>query len=372
MNGERLNIVILGLSITSSWGNGHATTFRGLVRALDALGHKVSFLERDVPWYAANRDLPEPPYGRTFLYESLDDLDRRFAARVREADAVIIGSYVPEGVEVGKWAMETAGGVVAFYDIDTPVTLSRLKTGDFAYLSPELVPRYDIYLSFAGGQALRTLEEEWGAQRAAPLYCSVDPSHYSPAAEPGVTWDLGYMGTYSSDRQPPLDQLLLQAARRYSAGRFVVAGPQYPASIAWPSNVERIDHLPPSRHCDFYNRQRFTLNITRADMVALGHSPSVRLFEAAACATPVISDWWEGLDAFFTPGEEILISQSPEETLRYLQEIPEEEAGKIGRRAREKVLKAHTATHRAQELAQYIREIGNPAAPSPQTSATGT
>ncbi len=234
----------------------------------------------------------------------------RFAAAVREADAVIVGSYVPEGVAVGDWVTRTAGGLTAFYDIDTPVTLAKLERGDLEYLSPALIPRYDLYLSFTGGPTLERLEREFGSPRALPLYCSVDPSLYFPESCERK-WDLGYLGTYSADRQPPLEALLVEPARRWGDGRFCVAGPQYPADIAWPTNVSRIEHLPPARHRAFYNQQAFTLNITRADMVRAGYSPSVRLFEAAACGVPIISDWWDGLGTVFRPGEEILISRGP-------------------------------------------------------------
>lgn len=358
----RLRIVILGLSITSSWGNGHATTFRGLVRELDARGHDVLFLERDVPWYAENRDLPRPPYGRTELYDSLASLRARFHDEIRDADFVMVGSYVPDGAAVGEWATRTARGVTAFYDIDTPVTLARLERGDEEYLSEGLIPRYDRYLSFTGGPTLDLLEDRYGSPRALPLYCSFDPDLYHPEDRP-IRWDLGYMGTYSDDRQPPLDALLLEPARRLPAGRFVVAGPQYPEDIAWPSGVERIAHLPPREHRAFYNAQRFTLNITRADMRAAGFSPSVRLFEAAACGVPIISDWWEGLDAFFVPGEEILIAHRAEDTLRFLHDIPAEEARAIGRRARARVLARHTAAHRAAELETFILEAMGAALP---------
>src|SRR5437868_7052738 len=166
-----MKLVILGLSITSSWGNGHATNYRGLVRALAARGHDVLFLERDVPWYAANRDLPEPPWGSTELYESLDDLGERFADDVRDADLVAVGSFVPEGADVGRWVVDTAGGVTAFYDIDTPVTLARLERGERDYLTPELVRRYALYLSFTGGPILERIERVFGAGRARPFYC---------------------------------------------------------------------------------------------------------------------------------------------------------------------------------------------------------
>lgn len=350
-----LHIVILGLSITSSWGNGHATTFRGLVRELAARGHDVLFLERDVPWYATSRDLPHPPYGRTELYGSLSELQDRFTGEVRDADAVVVGSYVPEGVALGQWVQDTARGVKAFYDIDTPVTLAKLARGDFEYLSPSLIPGYDLYLSFAGGSALTRLEQEYGSPRARPFYCSVDPALYAPD-ELECEWDLGYMGTYSDDRQPPLDRLLIEPAHQWAAGRFVVAGPQYPSSVPWPPNVARIEHLPPAEHRAFYNKQRWTLNITRADMVAVGYSPSVRLFEAAACGVPILSDYWEGLETFFALGTEIVVTRSPQETLRALRDVPDEERRTIGMRARARVLAAHTAAHRAAELEKYLNE----------------
>src|SRR5688572_11948202 len=188
----RLRIVIIGLSITSSWGNGHATTYRGLVRELSRRGHDVVFLEHDKPWYASNRDMANPPFGRTALYPGVAELKDRFANDVRSADLVIVGSYVPEGVAVGEWVVRTAGGLTAFYDIDTPVTLAKLERGDTEYLSPELIPKYGMYLSFTGGPTLRRLEREFGSPQALPLYCSVDPELYYPDPEAARRWDLGY------------------------------------------------------------------------------------------------------------------------------------------------------------------------------------
>ncbi len=350
-----LKIVILGLSITSSWGNGHATTYRGLVRELTARGHQVLFLERDLEWYASNRDMAHPPFGRTELYSNLKELKDRFRKAVRSADVVIVGSYVQDGAAIGEWVTKTAQGVTAFYDIDTPVTIGRLAQGDIDYLSRSLIPRYHLYLSFTGGPILEHLENRYGSPMARPLYCSVDPALYYPRRrEP--KWDLGYMGTYSDDRQPALERLLLKPARAWPQGRFAVAGPQYPKAIRWPPNVKRFVHLSPAKHRAFYNAQKFTLNITRAQMIAAGYSPSVRLFEAAACATPIISDPWPGLETFFTPGEEILIARSPADTLRYLREIPEAERRRLGERARARVLARHTARHRALELETYLRE----------------
>jgi spore maturation protein CgeB len=356
MSPPRLRIVILGLSITSSWGNGHATTYRALVRELARRGHDVLFLERDVEWYAAHRDLPASAEGRVELYRDREELARRFTAAVREADLVIVGSYVPEGVAVGEWVTRIATGVRAFYDIDTPVTLAKLARGDTEYLSPELIPRYDLYLSFTGGPTLERLERVYGAPEARALYCSVDPALYYP--EPLIPrYDLGYMGTYSADRQPGLERLLLDPARQAPDRRFVVAGPQYPDSVRWPANVTRIEHLPPARHRRFYGGQRYTLNLTRADMVAAGFSPSVRLFEAAACGTPIISDFWDGLETVLTPGSEILVASSTRQVLEYLRELGESERQALGRRARRRVLAAHTAAHRAAELEEHVLRL---------------
>jgi spore maturation protein CgeB len=356
MSVPRLRIVIIGLSITSSWGNGHATTYRGLVRELAARGHDVLFLERDMPWYASNRDLPRPPHGRTVLYGAIDELKRRFTSQVREADLVIVGSYVPEGALIGEWVTRTARGVTAFYDIDTPVTLARLGRGELEYLTRALIPRYQMYLSFTGGPTLERLEREYGAQSARSLYCAVDPEIYHPLDVP-ARYDLGYMGTYSADRQGRLMHLLMEPARQWWEGRFVVAGPQYPASIRWPANVRRLEHLPPGLHPGFYGAQRFTLNITRADMVAAGFSPSVRLFEAAACGTPIVSDAWDGIEGVLTPGREVLVARSAADVLGYVRDLPEHERRAIGARARARVLAEHTAAHRAEELEGHVLSL---------------
>jgi spore maturation protein CgeB len=362
MSENSLSIVIVGLSVTSSWGNGHATTYRSLIRELVRRGHDVTFLERDVPWYAENRDLQALFGCRIELYQNLHQLKTRLRLDVMMADMVIVGSYVPEGAHVGEWVLSAATGVVAFYDIDTPVTLAKLERDECEYLTPELIAQYQLYLSFTGGPTLERLEREYASPRARALYCSVDPALYYPETEKdtrerNVRWDLGYMGTYSEDRQRHVQRLLLDPARRWRGGQFALAGPQYPRSIRWPANVKRIEHLPPSWHRSFYNRQRFTLNITRADMIRAGYSPSVRLFEAAACGTPIISDSWEGLDTIFVPGSEILIARNTEDTLRLLRETSEEERLAIAQRARRRVLSAHTAAHRALELETYALEL---------------
>lgn len=353
-----MKFVVCGLSITSSWGNGHATTYRALLRELAARGHDILFLERDTSWYADNRDLSDPPYCETALYGSVEELKDRFSRDVRQADVVIVGSYVPDGVEVGNWVTKTARGVTAFYDIDTPVTLAKLQRGDGEYLAPELIPNYQLYLSFTGGPTLRHIEQHYGSPSARVLYCSVDPAAYYPE-ERRKKWVMGYLGTYGADRQPTLDAFLVAPARRCKEASFAVAGPLYPPEIRWPKNVQRIDHLAPAEHRSFYNSQKFTLNVTRADMVRAGYSPSVRLFEAAACGTPIISDYWNGLDSILKIGREILVARSTAEALSYLTGLHEPDRVRIGNAARKRVLSRHTAAHRAAELEQYVVEALN-------------
>lgn len=345
-----MKIVVLGLSLSSSWGNGHATTFRALLSAFAARGHDILFLERNVPWYAAHRDLDAPDYCRLAFYDDLPGLDA-WRAEIAAADAVIVGSYVPDGIAIGHYALDHAQGVTAFYDIDTPVTLTALREGRCDYLTAELIAGYDLYCSFTGGPTLDLLEREYGSPMARALYCSVDTDAYRPMPVE-KRWDLTYLGTYSPDRQPTLEALLIDPARRMPEKRFAVAGPQYPDDIDWPANVERIDHLPPADHAAFYSASRYTLNVTRADMIAAGWSPSVRLFEAAACGTPILSDIWPGIDELLRPGSEILLAKGSDDIVAWLAE----DASAVGAAARERILTGHSAACRAAELERYLEE----------------
>lgn len=340
--------VFIGLSLSSSWGNGHATTYRALLKALAARGHDLVFLERDVPWYAQHRDLKQAPYCRLALYESLRELDLRHRSTVQDADAVVVGSYVPDGIAVGDWALSTAQGRTAFYDIDTPETFAALERGNCEYLSRDQIARYDLYLTFTGGEAIDRLLD-MGSPKAAPLYCSVDPAVHAPVRTPR-RWQLGYLGTYSADRQPSLEQLLLAPALALPKATFAVAGAQYPEETVWPANVQHIAHLPPDVHAAFYSAQRYTLNLTRQAMRRIGYSPSVRLFEAAACGTPILSDDWPGLDTFFKRGEEILIVSDSAEVEAILRDRDAAKRDAIAAAARRRVLSNHTAAHRAAEL----------------------
>jgi spore maturation protein CgeB len=361
MTAQRLDLVFLGLSLSSSWGNGHATTYRALLRGLAARGQRLLFLERDVPWYAAARDLAQPEFCRLELYDGVADLDARFGACIAAADAVVVGSYVPDGIAVIDLVLGRTPRLCAFYDIDTPITVASLQDDRCGYLAARQVPALDLYLSFTGGPLLQCLEQRFGARLACPLYCSVDAGRYQPRAMP-MRWDLGYLGTYAEDRQPALQRLLIEPARLLPHRRFVVAGSQYPASINWPGNVERIEHVPPADHAAFYCQQHFTLNVTRADMVRCGWSPSVRLFEAAACGTPIISDRWDGLDALLPEGEAVIVADGCEDVVAALRHADASERDRISGNARRIVLARHTGEARACELERWIEAARDGAA----------
>ncbi len=356
-----MKVVIFGLTITSAWGNGHATTFRSLVKALTRKGHQVVFVEKDVEWYRNNRDLPRPEYCMLELYGEWGLNEARLLNLCWDADAVVVGSYFPDAIPAMKAMTEAAIRPLLFYDIDTPITLRGLReSGEVAYLDAAMIPHLDAYLSFAGGPALLELEQRFGAKKAVAFYCSVDADIYkSSPAQQEFRCDLSYLGTYAEDRQAKLMQLLNLPAKLLPEQRFIVAGAMYPAETAWASNVIRYPHVGPPDHPSFYSSARFSLNLTRSDMVTAGYSPSVRLFEASACGATIISDRWSGLEEFLTPGEEILTPSDGREVGEILVHLSDAEREQIGARARERILAQHTSSHRATQFEEIVASLGS-------------
>ena len=354
-----MKIVIFGLTITSSWGNGHATTYRSLCKALHARGHSIDFIEKDVEWYRSNRDLPEPGYCKVQLYEEWQPSKTWLAGLARDADVIVIGSYYPDAILVTEHLLQAGCGPIVFYDIDTPITLKWLRLqGGCHYLDGAMIPNYAAYRSFTGGPALHELENRFGSPCAVPFYCSVDPELYHPTPVRDIyRCDMSYLGTYAPDRQPKLMQWLNGAAELLPAADFIVAGPQYPDFVPWQPNVRRMMHLSPPDHPAFYSSSRFTLNLTRDDMVAAGYSPSVRLFEASACGAAMLSDPWVGMEEFLTPGVDILLPKDADEVALILSDWADAERIAMGQRARDRILDTHTSSHRAEQFEHVVSSL---------------
>lgn len=344
-------LAIFGLTVSSSWGNGHATLWRGLCRALAARGWHTVFYERDQPFYAGSRDLHALEGGELVLYRDWADVAARAREDVRDADAAIVTSFCPDGIVATELVCGAEGPARVFYDLDTPVTLDALSRREpLSYVGAAGFSGFDLVLSYTGGPALDALRDRLGARRVAPLYGHVDPDAYRPGAPvDDFAADLSYIGTYAADRQAMLETLFMRPAARRPGTRFVIAGAQYPADFPWTPNIFFVRHLPPALHPAFYASSRLTLNVTRAAMAANGWCPSGRLFEAAACGAAIVSDWWPGLDRFFEPDREILVAESEAEMLAILAEDPAA-CRDLGRRARERVLAEHTSAHRAAAL----------------------
>jgi spore maturation protein CgeB len=355
-----MKLVVFGLTISSSWGNGHATILRGLFRALIERGHRVVFFERDVPYYAAHRDLRELPGGQLHLYSDWPDALGLARFELADADVAMVTSYCSDGIAAADLVCDS-NAVRVFYDLDTPVTLSQRRKGEaLSYLPSGGLGDFDLVLSFTGGGAIDALRFELGARKVAPLYGSVDPEVHRPvAASERYRNDFSYLGTYAADRQSALERLFLVPAQRLPAKRLVLAGAQYPQDFPWSDNIYFVRHLAPNEHPTFFSSSRLTLNVTRSTMAAMGWCPSGRLFEAAACGTPLVTDWWEGLDEFFTPGEQIIVAENSDDAVAAL-ELSDAELARISRAARERTLSEHTAPVRANELEQLLASAREP------------
>jgi spore maturation protein CgeB len=351
-----VKIVIFGLTISSAWGNGHATLWRGLCRALGTHGHDVTFFEHDVPYYAAHRDCVEPDGCHLRLYGDWADVCREAERELAGADVAMVTSYCPDGVEAST-AVLASSALRVFYDLDTPITLSRLSKGEpVSYLPADGLGDFDLVLSYTGGRALSELRSRLGAQQVAPLYGSVDPdAHYRVAPSASCRADLSYLGTYAVDRQERLEELFVEPARRRPDRKFVIGGSQYPVDFPWAPNIYYVSHMPPPLHPEFYCSSALTLNVTRGAMAEMGYCPSGRLFEAAACGTPIVSDSWEGLERFFEAGREILIANRADDVLAAL-DLPAEALAGIADAARDRTLTEHTAECRAVELERTLEQ----------------
>jgi spore maturation protein CgeB len=350
-----VKIVIFGLTVTSSWGNGHATLWRALIRALIRRKHDVGFFEKDVPYYAAHRDHGALDGLRLFLYDEWDSVSQRAREEVDDADVAIVTSFCPHALAATELVVSSRAALRVFYDLDTPVTLEGRKSGiGVSYLGTRGLRDFDLVLSFTGGRALSEARDMLGAKRVEPLYGCVDPDVHRPVpARDEYAGLLSYLGTYSADRQESVETLFLGPARRMPGARFVLGGAQYPDDATLPANVRHFDHVAPPDHGAFFASSAMTLNITRGAMAKYGHCPSGRLFEAAACGVPILSDYFEGIDHFLEPGKELLLARSTEDVLESLR-VSHGELVHMAARARERVLNEHSADVRVRDFERVV------------------
>lgn len=350
-----MKITIFGLTISSSWGNGHATPYRALIKALHRCGHDVSFYEKDAEYYAWRRDFDRCSYCHLVLYGTWKEVRGQALAEAAASDIVIVASYCPEGARIGDEVLALGRPLRVFYDLDTPITLQSLEKGEAPYLRADQIPAWDLYLSFTGGGVLTELRGRWGARMAQPLFGCVDPEiHARVPKRDDFRCLLSYMGTYAEDRQQKVDRLFLEPARQRADASFTLAGALYPWHWQWPKNVRIFEHVAPAEHPALYSSSRLTLNITRDGMARYGYCPSGRFFEAAACGTPLITDWWNGLHTFFDD-DEIYVAHDSHQVLEALS-ASDEELDRVAQRARQRTLDEHTGERRAEQLLTYCEE----------------
>lgn len=357
-----MRIAIFGLTISSSWGNGHATLWRGLCKALVKLGHEFIFFERDVPYYANSRDwaaLP-PAMGdsKLVLYSDWPTIAARARRELADCDTAIVSSYCFDAQAATDTILDIQHPLAVFYDLDTPVTLAALRSGkQVPYIPWRGLGDFDLVLSYTGGAALEALRSDLRAHRVRALYGHVDPDAHHPVDPvPQYRAVLSWLGTYAADRQAMLEELFVAPARLCPEQKFLIGGAQYPEHFPWSQNVYFVYHLPPQEHASFFSSSRLTLNVTREPMARMGWCPSGRLFEAAACGAAVLSDEWCGLDDFYTPGEQVLVARHQEDTLAALA-MSDARLQAIGRAARERTMDEHTSLHRARQLIHYLEEL---------------
>ena len=319
----------------------------------------MHFFERDTPYYAQHRDAPTLPYADVHLYSDWQEVRASATRELHDSDVGMVTSYCPDGRAACDLVLQAGPWRTVFYDMDTPVTLSRLDRGEAVdYVPLSGFGGFDLVLSYTGGEALHRLRDRLGAKRTAALYGWVDPEiHHREEPREAFAADLSYLGTYAADRQQALEQLLLGPARLLPDRRFFIAGAMYPDTAHWPKNVRFFPHVSPPEHSSFYSSSPLTLNVTRGSMAALGYCPSGRLFEAAACGSVVLSDWWEGLDTFFEPGEEILIARSQQEAIAAISRDPAS-LKTMAARAQQRALACHTASIRALRFLSLLEDDG--------------
>lgn len=353
-----MKLCIFGHTISSSWDGRHASVWRGLCRALARCGHRVVFFERDHLQLAAQRDMPHPEGCDLRIYRDWDDVRAMAARELADADAGMVTSRCPDARAASQLVLEAGLSVAAFYDLESPRTVARRRAGQtIEHVGPEGYRPFDVVLSYAGGPVLLDLVELLGARRVETLFASLDTSIHQPdGPSPEFTARASFLGPYTRDLHEMLDRLFFEPSRRLSQVQFALGGGGVPDSLLLPSNLHRVGPIALDRQAAFYCSSRITVSVTPREMARAGHCPPARMFAAAGCGVPVLSDAWDGIEVFFEPGREIFVAGSTEEAMDVVC-LPDEELARVGRAARERALAEHTAEARARRLVEVLTEV---------------
>jgi spore maturation protein CgeB len=359
-----MHLTFFGSSLVSSYWNGAATYYRGLIRALHRLGHDVTFCEPDAYGRQQRRDLLEDPeYARVIVYSLPEERDRLVE------DAFSGSEWVIKCSGVGVWDAELeqavaersgCGAATAFLDVDAPATLSRIEA-DPEDAFRHCIPRFDRILTYGGGPPVVERYERWGARSCVPIYNALDPEEHRPLEDRGAPeFDLLFMGNRLPDREARVEEFFLRAATLAPDARFALGGEGW-GDRALPPNVRYLGHVPTQRHNEVNGSARLVLNIHRDSMVANGWSPATRMFEAAGAAACQVTDSWRGIEEFFEPGAEILVAEDAEAVASFVRSIDDATADAIGERARLRALRDHTYDQRAMTLDALLRQVAGSA-----------
>jgi len=365
-----LKITIFGLTVSSTWGNGHATFYRAILRALARLGHSVTFYERDQSQFARHRDLPESEEFGVRLYARWDAVRHAAVEEAKHSDVVLLGSHVPEGARIADAILALREPLRVFYEWDTPGTLERLTYGGLEYLRALQLPDFDLILSRTGGSSLSALEMDYGARMALPLFPCVDPEQFFRLpARPQLRCELSYVDGYSLEKQVQLESMVIAAAKQRPSWKFLLAGPPRPAGLAWPKrgqggskfpkNVRRVESMTREDRPALYSSSRLTLNLSGKAAAEWGFCPSSQLFEAAACGTPLLTTGFAGLESFFEPGVELLVAADAVDVIAGM-ERSDASLASMARRAHERTLDEHTGYHRALAMVAAFEQARAP------------
>jgi spore maturation protein CgeB len=347
-----MRVSFYGSSLVSCYWNGAATYYRGLLRALAARGHRITFFEPGAYGRQENRDIPDPDWCRVVVWPAAPDGMARALEQGRGADLVVkasgVGVFDAE-LEAAVLGLRRADGLAAFWDVDAPATLDRVE-GDPADPFAALIPRYDLVFTYGGGDPVVRAYERLGARRCVPIYNALDPAtHFPVPREPRFAAELGFLGNRLPDREARVDEFFFAAARALPRARFLLGGAGW-ESRPMPPNVRYLGHVGTSQHNAFNCSARAVLNVNRASMAAYGFSPPTRVFEAAGAGACLITDAWDGVEQFLEPGREILVAKDGQEVAGHLGELGPGRARAIGEAARARVLAEHTYDQRAAQV----------------------